>query len=111
MESDTRQFDDVFGHVALFYGDSGSPLWTTSEYKKGKKRATLVAINWPGTPIDPNSDYPSLKYDDKPASVDENPNEQCRGLVTKLTDKIVDWIKAKTGIANIDLCDSKWIWD
>ena len=111
IESDTRQLDDVFGHVALFYGDSGSPIWTYSDYKKGKKKAILVAINGPGTPIDPNSIYPPLKYDDKPAFVDENPYEQCRGLVTKLTDKIVDWIKAKTGIANIDLCDSKWIWD
>lgn len=72
------------GHVTTFSGDSGSPHWKYD----ASKRAVVVSIVT--SKVGPKSDPRS--------PLNKNPEMQCNNKATKLTEKVVLWIKEKAGI-------------
>ena len=79
---DTRA-DEASGYVQTMGGDSGGPYWTTDTLLGKDKRSVLVAIH---------SD--SIKH----VPITTEKRYRCRTSATKITDNILRWIKAKSGI-------------
>ena len=107
---DPNRPNDEHGHIALFGGDSGAPLWRECNNGKAELRAIYKGHN-------NNKKFPTGRYrhnDEYIASV--GLTVQCVNYATKLTKDMVQWITDKDDeyfILDIDvwclsLCKAFW---